>query len=253
MLDVARPRHALTVSRAVLFVGSAAVVAAVARGAWAHPAVAGTALLTIALALALRWWAQARVVRALKAGDVETVLDHWSSLGPKLPDAATTLPIMQATALVAVGRLAGARDALAAAERGPAWDAALEHRLLVDVLLAAFDGDAEEAQVVAARLHRFPLPENDATRAKLATLREAMTTLARAFAHRGAAGDAARLERAAEESPLVHWAMRYGAAVAAIDEGDLAHARRLVASAPRWPADSAFARFQAEISAIVGL
>lgn len=233
--------------------GSAAVVAAIVRGAWAHPAALGTALLTIAIALSLRWWARDRVVRALRAGDVQTVLDHWASLGPKLPDAATTLPIMRATALAAFGQLAEAREALASAERGPAWDAALEHRLFVDVLLAAFDGDPDEAQAAAARLTRFPLPDDDATRAKLATLRDGVALLARAFAHRGAPGDAARLERAADESPLVHWAMRYGAAVAAIDAGDLDHARRLVAAAPAWPAGSAFCRFQAEISSIVRL
>jgi hypothetical protein len=252
VLVVPRPRHALSGARFVLLLGSAALVAAVVRGAWDHPLALGIAVLTMAIALGLRWWAQDRVVRALKAGDVETVLDHWSSLGPKLPDAATTLPIMRATALAAVGRLAGAREALASAERGAAWEAALEHRLLVDVLLAVFDGDVDEGQAVAARLHRFPLPENDATRSKLSTLRDAMTTLARVFAHRSAAGDAERLERAADESPLVHWAMRYGAAIAAIDAGDHAHARRLVATAPAWPAESAFARFHAEISAIVG-
>lgn len=210
-------------------------------------------MLTVAVALSLRWWAQARVVRALKSGDVEIVLEHWTSMGPKLPDAATTLPIMRATAFAAFGQLGEAREALAAAERGPAWEAALEHRLLVDVLLAVFDGDAQAGEEVAGRLRRFPLPDNDATRAKLEALRDAVTTLARVFAHRGAAGDAERLERAAEESPLVHWAMRYGAAVAAIDAGDLPHAKRLVASAPRWPDGSAFSRFQTEISAIVGL
>ncbi len=254
MLDVPRPRprHALSGARVVLFVGSAVVVAAVARGAWAHPAVGATAAATVAIALGLRWWAQSRVVRALKAGDVDTVLEHWSSMGPRLPDAATTLPIMQATALAAVGRLGDARDALAAAQRGPAWDAALEHRLVVDVLLAVFDGDVDEGRAVAARLHRFPLPENETTRSKLELLRDAMTTLARVFAHQGASGDAVRLERAADESPLVHWAMRYGAAIAAIDAGDLAHAQRLVAAAPQWPAESAFSRFQAEITAVVG-
>src|SRR5690606_3582351 len=150
-------------------------------------------------------------------------------------------------------RLREAREALAKAERGPAWEAAAEHRLLVAVLLAAFEGEGAEARAAAARLATFPLPESGGVRARPAGLRESGASLARAFAHQAMPGDVDKLERAAEESPLVHWAMRYGAAVAAIDAGDLDRARRLVADAPPWPAESAFRAFQEEIGRIVGL
>jgi hypothetical protein len=55
------------------------------------------------------------------------------------------------------------------------------------------------------------------------------------------------LERAGEASPLVFWAMRYAAAVVAIDQGDRAGARVLVQKAPRWPSESTFRAFHDEI------
>jgi hypothetical protein len=253
VLETPRSLIALRLAAGLLFVGSAALVAAILRGAWSHPLVAGLLLVVIGGALTLRWWAQERVVRALKAGDPSAVLAHWSSLRGKIPDPATTLPIMRATALAAFGRLREAREALASAERGPAWEAAAEHRLLVDVMLSAFAGETAEARAAAARLATFPLPEGGGVRARLAAMRESAASLARAFAHQAMPGDVDRLERAAEESPLVHWAMRYGAAVAAIDAGDLDRARRLVEGAPSWPAESAFRSFQEEIGRIVGL
>jgi hypothetical protein len=253
VLDAPRSLLAIRLATGLLFVGSAAVVAAILEGAWAHPLVATGIAATLGSAIALRWWAQEHVVRRLKAGDLTAVLDHWSGLSRKLPHPATTLPIMRATVLAAFGRLRAAREALDAAERGPAWEAAAEHRLLVDVLLATFDGDLEGARAGAARLATFPLPENDGLRAKLSTLRASVASLARAFDHQALPGDIDLLERASEESPLVHWAMRYGAAVAAIDAGDASRARRLLEDAPPWPADSAFAGFQEEIGRLVGI
>ncbi len=253
MLQTPRSLLAIRLATGFLFVGSAAVVAAILEGAWAHPLVAIAVVVTLGASMALRWWAKDHVVRALKAGDPSAVLEHWTGLSRKLPDAATTLPILRATALAAFGRVKEAREALALAERGPAWEAAAEHRLLVDVLLATFDGEMAEARAGAARLATFPLPEDDGVRNKLATLRQSVVSLARAFAHQALPGDVDLLERASEESPLIHWAMRYGAAVAAIDAGDAGRARRLVEDAPSWPADSAFAAFQAEIGGMVGL
>ena len=253
VLQAPRSLIALRLAAGLLFVGSAALVAAILRGAWAHPLVAVLLLAVIGGAISLRWWAQERVVRSLKAGDPSAVLEHWSGLASKIPNPATTLPIMRATALAAFGRLDEARQALASAERGPAWEAAAEHRLLVDVLVQTFEGETAEARAAAARLATFPLPEADRTRARLSSMRESVASLARAFAHQAMPGDVDRLERAAEESPLVHWAMRYGAAVAAIDGGDLDRARRLVEGAPSWPAESKFRSFHDEIGRIVGL
>jgi hypothetical protein len=59
------------------------------------------------------------------------------------------------------------------------------------------------------------------------------------------------LERASRASPLVHWAMRYAAAVVAIDHGQVAQARKLLEAAPRWPEGSAFRSFHSELSGIV--
>jgi hypothetical protein len=57
------------------------------------------------------------------------------------------------------------------------------------------------------------------------------------------------LERAAQTSPLVHWAMRYAAAVAMVDGGRNNDARRVLDSAPAWPEESAFHFFHRELEA----
>jgi hypothetical protein len=74
--------------------------------------------------------------------------------------------------------------------------------------------------------------------------------LARAFARRSRSGDAELLEVAAETSPLVHWAMRYGAVVAYLERGNYDRAKELLSGAPQWPADSSFRAFQEELSGL---
>jgi hypothetical protein len=54
-------------------------------------------------------------------------------------------------------------------------------------------------------------------------------------------------------SPLVFWAMRYAAAVVAIDQGDVARVRSLLAGAPVWPEESTFRAFHDEIADRAGL
>jgi hypothetical protein len=83
---------------------------------------------------------------------------------------------------------------------------------------------------------------------RVRVLREALAAFARAFAHTSSAKDLGVLERASKKSPLVHWAMRYAAAVVAIDHGDLVHARKLLETAPDWPEGSAFHAFHQELS-----
>jgi hypothetical protein len=73
--------------------------------------------------------------------------------------------------------------------------------------------------------------------------------MARAFAHRSEQGDRELLERASQSSPLVFWAMRYAAAVVAVDQRSFAEARSLLAGAPAWPAQSTFRAFHDEILA----
>jgi hypothetical protein len=160
---------------------------------------------------------------------------------------------MQATAFAAYGRVANARAALAAAERGPAWEQALEHRLFLDALLLTFEGDPETALVRAQTLADMPVRVSGrAPRERIATLRLAVGALARAFSHTSAPGDRDLLERASESSPLVFWAMRYAAAIVAVDQGDMTHANELLASAPKWPAESAFRSFHEQIARAAG-
>ena len=77
-------------------------------------------------------------------------------------------------------------------------------------------------------------------RRRVALLRRGLAALARAFAHESREGDARVLARAADASPLVHWAMRYAAAIVAVDRGRAGDVRALLAGAPAWPDQSAF-------------
>ena len=67
-------------------------------------------------------------------------------------------PLVAATALMSNGMTERARTALSRAQRGPAWEAALEHRLFVEVLADAFEGDRDRALQNAERLALLPLP-----------------------------------------------------------------------------------------------
>ena len=147
-----------------------------------------------------------------------------------------------------VGR---AQRALDRAVRGEAWEAALEHRWFVETLMEAFDGDRGRALDRAESLEKLPLPAASASlQRRVAALRAALTALARAFARRSKDDDAELLEAAADHSPLVHWAMRYGAVVAYLERGDRDRAKELLSGAPQWPADSSFRAFQEELSGL---
>ena len=236
------------VPQTLAFAVSAAGAAAILRFTWHRPGIAA-AMLGGALVFALsRWLARWRLRRALRSGDVRSVLDRWSPSLDRVPDPATMGPLMTATAFAAYGWVEKARAALASAERGPAWDAALEHRLFLEALLLTFEGDRDGALEQAGRLGRLPLPAAaPLLRDRVRMLRGAVLALARAFAHRSEPGDRALLERASDTSPLVFWAMRYAAAVVAIDEREWESARRLVEGAPSWPTESTFRAFHDEI------
>ena len=203
-----------------------------------------------AVVVVVRWLARRRLRRLLLSGDVRSVLDRWSPALARIPHPATMGPLMTATAFAAYGWVDQARAALAVAERGPAWDAALEHRLFLDALLLTFEGDRDGALEQAGRLERLPLPPAaSGLRSRVRMLRVAVGALARAFAHRSRKGDRELLERASESSPLVFWAMRYAAAVVAVDQRSFGQARELLAGAPPWPAESTFRAFHDEILA----
>ena len=243
--EEARPWRFL---QAVAFVASAALAAAALRFAWREPFIAAGLLGGALTFLASRWIARRRLRAALRAGDVHSVIDRWSPSLERIPHAATMGPLMMATAFAAYGWVDQARAALAAAERGPAWEAALDHRLFLSALLLTFEGDGEEALKEAGRLARLPLPASGAAmQSRVLMLRAAVGALTRAFAHCSRAGDGEMLERASEASPLVFWAMRYAAAVVAVDHGDPTRALSLLAGAPAWPEQSSFRAFHDEI------
>ncbi len=207
------------------------------------PSVAVAAVTLLPALLARR-----RIRRVLKSGDVHRVLRAWQPTMDRAPHPETMAPLMIATAYASYGWLEAARMALSRAVKGPAWEAAREQRLFVETLLCTFEGEREAALDKLRELERLPLPRSGVfMRRRVTQLRQGIAALVRAFSHQSDGADKKRLERAASASPIVHWAMRYGEAIVAIDHGDSDRARRLIAEAPDWPAQSAFASFHAEL------
>ena len=240
-------------SRILLFVGSALAAAVALRLAWDYPFAALGLLLGAGTFALTRWVARRRLRRVLESGDVHSVLSSWSRAISRVPHPQTMAPLMTATAFAAYGWADKARAAMAAAERGPAWEAALEHRLFLDTILLTYEGDRDGAIDKATRLCRLPLPTaSSALVGRVQLLRVALLAFARAFARRPEPGDGEILETASRVSPLVHWAMRYAAAIVAVDRGDVAKVHALIDKAPTWPDESAFRAFHDEIVAQLG-
>lgn len=229
------------------FVVSAALVATSIDLSIRRPLL-GLVLAELALVLFLpQVLARRKLRRVLRSGDVDAVLHAWEASVDRMPHPETMAPLITATALAACGRAERARKMLERARRGPVWEAAIEQRLVLDTLLAVFDGEPEHAITSASILERLPLPPSPFLRGRVASLRSAMAAFARAFAHRSGRSDLATLKSASRRNPLVYWAMRYAAAVASIDLGNPQEARRLLSGAPAWPGDSVFASFHAQI------
>jgi hypothetical protein len=231
----------------VPFVLSAALVASAVDLAIRRPLV-GVVLVQVALVLLVPHFLRRRKLRrVLRSGDADAVLSAWESSLDRVPHPETMAPLIAATALAAQGLAERARRSLARARRGPAWEAAIEQRLVVDTLLSVFEGDPERALETSAALERLPPPASPFLRGRVVSLREAMVAFARAFAHRAAPRDLEVLKAAARRNPLVFWAFSYAAAVVSVDSGRPGDARSLVADAPRWPRESAFSAFHEEI------
>lgn len=190
-----------------------------------------------------------RMRRLLMSGDVERVIGTWEGTIERVPHSETMAPLLRATAYASYGWIEAARRALARAVEGPAWDAALEQRLFVETLLDTFEGDRETAMRKAHALEALPMPRAGLfARRRVALLRRGLAALARAFAHASRDGDAALLAKAAVNSPLVHWAMRYAGAIVAVDRGRLGEANELLSGAPSWPTQSAFHDYHRELT-----
>lgn len=208
----------------------------------------GVVLLFIAMAFGVpQFRARQRLRQLLSSGDLRAILDVWNDAIDTLPHYRTVGPLIRATAFAAHGLTDRARGVLDRAERGLAWENALEHRLFVETLLDAFEGRRSQALDKARALRALPLPASPWAKSRASVLRSAAGALARAFAHCPEQGDAARLSAAAKHHPLVYWAMRYALAVVHIDQGRRDEALALVSAAPEWPEGSAFNAFQAEI------
>jgi hypothetical protein len=210
----------------------------------------GVLLALSSLALfAPRIRARRRMRQLLVSGDVEAVLAAWETALESAPHRETLLPLVRATALASNGMLDRARAALARATESPAWEAALEQRLFIETMLDAFEGDRDAALDKAERLQKLPLPPAGIMlRGRVVRTRHAVAALARAFAHRASVSDVGVLRAAARNNPLIHWPLRYAAAVACIDLGLVHDARSLLVGAPSWPAGSAFREFHAELA-----
>ncbi len=236
---------------ALWLLSSAALVAFAIHVGMRSPALGVLLLALFALTQLPGAVRQARLRRQLRSGNLSAVLEAYYPTLARLPHPETLGPLMVAAALAAHGMVDRARRALDRAVRGDAWEAALEHRWFVETLMEAFDGDRDLALDRAQSLEKLPLPPASAAlRRRVAALRSALTALARAFARRSSGDDAEVLEAAAENSPLVHWAMRYGAIVAYLERGDRERARELLEDAPTWPADSTFRAFHQELAGL---
>lgn len=236
------------------FVLSAALAALGIRIAFREPLIALilSAFVVILMLPGIR--ERRRIRRVLQSGDVRSVMAAWIESFNRVPHPETLGPLITATAFASCGWIEQARSSLSRAVRGPIWEAALEHRLVVETLLDTYEGDRTAALEKAEQLCALPLPvAGPFLRGRVRTLRIAMAALARAFARMPRRGDISLLEQAAASNPLIHWPMRYAAAIVAVDHGDVGRARKLIGDAPLWPAESAFFEFHGEIAPMIGL
>lgn len=229
---------------------SALCAVLLARLAWETPRLLvpfGAVLVLVSLPAFL---ARRRMRRLLRSGDVQRILGAWAPSFERMIHPETMTPLLVATAYAACGFVESARRALERAARGPAWDAAIEQRLVLETMLDTFEGDREAALEKARSLEALPLPDvGFLTRRKVARLRRGVAALARAFAHTTVESDLSTLRKAAGSSPIVHWPMRYAEAIVAIDRGQPSRAVEILEEAPRWPVDSAFKAFDDELRA----
>lgn len=230
------------------FVASAALAAATLRLSWDYPWVAVLAASAVALTVWRRRRAKQRVRDMAQAGQTAELLDAWQDAMADVPHAETLMPLIHATAFTSAGQTERARAALDRAEQGPAWQSTREHRLIVETLLDAFEGQRDRALDKSAELVALPLPPvGPVTADRVVELRAAVAAAARAFAHRSIRDDVALLRAAARKNPLIHWPLRYATAIALIDQGRGAEVSALLSGAPKWPEDSAFSAFQREL------
>jgi len=223
----------------------------IAEMAWTDPRYLIPCALILAMLFVPSFLARRRMRRLLLSGDVKLVLGTWQGTIERVMFPETMAPLMAATAYAAYGWVDDARAALGRAVKGPAWEAAKEQRLFIEALVDTFQGDRARGLSLAEELEGLPLPSaGPLARRRVARLRRGLVALARAFLHKSDHSDLTTLLKAGSSTPLLHWAMRYGAAVVAIDRGDMIEARELLDGAPSWP-DESFRVFDAELRRLI--
>jgi hypothetical protein len=238
----------LRIARALLFVGSAVLMAVALHLSIDRPWLSLTLLVAAFAALIPPYVSRRKLRKLLLSGDAERVVAEWRQTADRGPHRETTGPLIAATAFAAYGWVQEARAQLQRVRPGPGWEAAVEHRMFVETLLEAFDGDRDHAMRMADAVEALPIPSvSPRLRDQVLVLRASLAALARAFAHHPQPGDLDLLMRVARTSPLVSWAMKYAAAIVAIDRGETWRVPSLLSGAPAWPEQSAFRKFHDEL------
>jgi hypothetical protein len=228
---------------------SAAALAALGALLYRQAPLGGVALVVGSAALLfVQLRARRRAINILTSGDIHAVLNAWAPALEQVPHQGTLAPLIAAAAFAAHGQTERAQQLLDRAQRGAAWEAAREQRLLVETLIDAFEGERERAVGKARALAALPAPTATPSRpTQVEGLRTAIGAIARAFARKPEDDDLRHLAVASRAAPVLHWAMRYAAAIIRVDRNEPAAARRLLQGAPVWPEQSVFRDFHREL------
>lgn len=235
----------------VYFVGSAVLIATLLNFAIEAPWFAFILAALVLGSFFPRFRARQQFRDMVLHGDVNQLLSTWEPSVDESEERSVG-PLMRATALAAHGLAGRARQVLELARPGPAWDAAMEHRLFLEALLACCEDRSHEALRIAEQMNELPLPSSRWERGRAKTLRSATAAMARAFANSSSLRDTKWLRQAERQNPLLIWPMRYAEALTQARLGRRDRALVLLRMAPRWPRESAFSRLTQRLESELG-
>jgi hypothetical protein len=233
--------------RSGIFVTSAAAVAgALHQGR--HDPITLCLLAAVFMILPLRKYLAYRNLESLlKSGDVTRLLNAWDSASRLEPyNNGHAERLIRATALASYGWTKRARQLLDLAQGNPGEG--LEHRVFLEVLLTALEGNHTRSMQMALALSSLPLSANRGASQRAELHRSAALALARAFAGCGTKADDQVLDRAGRQNPVLFWPTRYARAHLGLQHGNPAQAKRLVRRAPRWPEQSVFRQLTRDLA-----
>lgn len=233
--------------RGTVFVTSAAAVAALLDVGWREPALMWLALAALLVFPVRRYVARRNLDALLQSGDVTRLLNAWDSASRPAPYSNRPAErLIRATALASYGWTKRARQLLDLAHGAPTEG--LEHRVFLEVLLTALEGDHTRSMQMALALSSLPLSTNPSANTRATLHRSAALALARAFAGCGTKADDEILDRAGRQNPVLFWPTRYARAQLGLQHGNPTPAKRLVRRAPSWPEQSVFRQLTRELS-----